>query len=122
MFEKIQQLFSFTSSYQNTYLLHWAQIHIGKSCTMETGISDYHELISICKTTFANKSRKSFYRYYNNLDSKLFEETDKTFVCFLLKILKELLADSWKIYIFIAKTSQLWYHEKNFIKSHYDQV
>ena len=48
-----------------------------KSCTVETGISDYHKLImSICRMTFAKgKSKKFFYRCYKNFDSKLFEET-----------------------------------------------
>ena len=48
-----------------------------KSCTVETGISDYHKLImSICRMTFAKgKSEKFFYRCYKNFDGKLFRET-----------------------------------------------
>ena len=48
-----------------------------KSCTVETGISDYHKLImSICRLTFAKgKSKKLFHCCYKNFDSKLFEET-----------------------------------------------
>ena len=48
-----------------------------KSCTVETGISNYHKLImSICRMTFAKgKSKKFFYRCYKNFDSKLSEET-----------------------------------------------
>ena len=47
-----------------------------KSCTVETGISDYHKLImSICRMAFAKgKSEKLCYRYYKNFDSKLFED------------------------------------------------
>ena len=48
-----------------------------KSCTVETRISDNHKLMmSICRLTFAkDKSKKFFYRFYKNFDSKLFEKT-----------------------------------------------
>ena len=47
-----------------------------KFCTVETRISDYQKLMSICKMTFAKgKSKKLFYRCYKNFDSKLSEET-----------------------------------------------
>ena len=49
-----------------------------KSCTGETGLSDYHKMIMfICKTTFAKgKAKISYYdRCYQNFDSKHFEET-----------------------------------------------
>ena len=48
-----------------------------KHCTVETGISGYHKLVmSIFKPTFAKgKSKKFFYSYYQNFDSKLFEQT-----------------------------------------------
>ena len=47
-----------------------------KSCSVETGISDYHKLIkSICRMTFAKRqSKKLFYRYCKNFDNKFFEE------------------------------------------------
>ena len=48
-----------------------------KSCTVETGMSDYYKLIiSICRLTFAKgKSKKFIHRCYMNFDCKLFEET-----------------------------------------------
>ena len=47
-----------------------------KSCTVETGISDYHKLImSTCRMTFAKgKCIKFVYRCYKNFDTKLFQE------------------------------------------------
>ena len=66
-----------------------------KSCTVETGISDYYKLMSICRLTFAkSKSKRFFYRRYKNFDSKLFEETlKKNYLrrSFLLKVSKPLL-------------------------------
>ena len=89
MFEKLLQLFFFRSYYQNTHLLHEYNPssidHIitnmtslfMKFCTVETGISDYYKLAtSICRITLAKgKTKKFFYRWYKDFNSKPFEET-----------------------------------------------